>query len=122
MKNFAKKVVMVKAEQWLGTQKQTERLLSEDVIMVIPSQDGSVLVPTMNGNVTCCLNDYIVKDENGGYYVHEVEDFEANYDLVPEDEIKLLDVVVGNESVTDAKKPLTAKEKKALEAKEKSGK
>lgn len=122
MKDFAKKVVMVQAEQWLGTQEQTERLLSEDVIMVIPSQDGSVLVPTVSGNLTCRLNDYIVKDENGGYYVHEGEDFEANYDLVPEDEIKLLDVVVGNEDVTDAKAPLTAKEKKALEAKEKSEK
>lgn len=121
MKDFAKKVVMVQAEQWLGTNEQTERLLSEDVIMIIPSQDGSILVPTLDGNLPCRLNDYIVKDENGGYYIHEGEDFEANYDLVPEDEIKLLEVV-GNEDVTDAKAPLTAKEKKALEAKKESSK
>lgn len=109
MKDFAKKVVMVQAEQWLGTNEQTERLLSEDVIMIIPSQDGSILVPTLDGNLPCRLNDYIVKDENGGYYIHEGEDFEANYDLVPEDEIKLLEVV-GEEVVPGDKAPLTAKE------------
>ena len=121
MRKFVKKSEFVDAEQWFGTEEQMSRLLDENVIMVSASRDGSVLVPTINGNLTCRLNDYIVKDENGGHYVHEVEDFEANYDLVPEDEIKLLDVV-GNEDVTDAKAPLTAKEKKALEAKEKSGK
>lgn len=81
MKQFRKKPVLVKAEQWLGTEKQKKKLLADGVIMEIPSQDGSCLVPTLEGNMPCRLNDYIVKDGNGQYGVCDGELFEETFDL-----------------------------------------
>ena len=81
MKKFRKKPVLVEAEQWLGTEKQKKKLLADGVIMEIPSQDGSCLVPTLEGNMPCRLNDYIVKDANCQYGVYDGELFEETFDL-----------------------------------------
>jgi len=93
MKKFRKKPVVIKAEQWLDTVEQNERLLSKGIIMQIPSKDGSCLVPTLEGNMTCRLNDYIVKDENGQHTVWSAETFEAAYDLVEEEVVDNIEVV-----------------------------
>lgn len=81
MEKFRKKPEVVEAEQWLGTVKQKKKLLADEVIMEIPSQDGSCLVPTLEGNIPCRLNDYIVKGEDGQYGVYDGELFEATFDL-----------------------------------------
>nr|WP_315173554.1 hypothetical protein [uncultured Flavobacterium sp.] len=85
MTKFRKKPVVIEAEQWLGTVEQKERLLAEGVIMEIPSQDGSCLIPTLEGNMTCMLTDYIIKGVKGEYYPCKAEIFELTYDLVEEE-------------------------------------
>lgn len=85
MAQFRKKPVVIEAEQWLQTVEQNERLLAEGVIMDIPSRDGSCLIPTLEGNMTCMLNDYIIKGVKGEYYPCKPEIFELTYDLVEEE-------------------------------------
>jgi hypothetical protein len=84
MKKFRKKPVVIEAEQWLGTDEQKKKFLAKGFIMDLPSRDGSCLVPTIEGNVTCTLNDYIVKDEHGLYFVFNCELFESLYELEEE--------------------------------------
>lgn len=81
MKNFRKKPVVIQAEQWLGKVEQMESLLTEGVIMESAARYGSVLVPTLGGNLTCRLNDYIVIDESGKRSVVDAETFEAGHEL-----------------------------------------
>ena len=101
MQRFRKKPVVVEAEQWLGTVEQKERLLAEGVIMDIPSLDGSCLVPTLEGNIPCKLNDYIVKDGNGQYGVYEAELFEAAFEL--EEKATSVKAVVVDSALEDKK-------------------
>ena len=96
MEIFRKKPVLVEAEQWLGTVKQKERLLAEGVIMDIPSLDGSCLVPTLEGNMTCQLNDYIIKGIKGEYYPCKPDIFELTYDI---DEKETLEIEVNAETL-----------------------
>lgn len=91
MKKFRKKPVVVEAEQWFGTSEQKERLLAAGVIIEIPSQDGSCLVPTLEGNMTCQINDYIIKGIKGGYYPCKPDIFELTYDM---DEKETLEIEV----------------------------
>ena len=96
MQRFRKKPVVVEAEQWLGTVEQKERLLAEGVIMDIPSLDGSCLVPTLEGNMTCQLNDYIIKGIKGEYYPCKPDIFELTYDM---DEKETLEIEVNAETL-----------------------
>lgn len=98
MRKFKSKPVFVDAEQWLGEKEQVERLLSEEVIMTSAARDGSVLVPTMDGNLTCKVGDYIVTDEKGTRSVVEASVFESTYELV--DAVEYVDVE--NQNVVDA--------------------
>ena len=84
MKKFKKNPEFVNAEQWLGMEEQSERLLSEGVIMESSARDGSVLVPTLGGNLTCRLNDYIVTDKDEKRSVVDCETFESSYELTDE--------------------------------------
>ena len=96
MQRFRKKPVVVEAEQWLGTVEQKERLLAEGVIMDIPSLDGSCLVPTLEGNMTCQINDYIIKGIKGEYYPCKPDIFELTYDM---DEKETLEIEVNAETL-----------------------
>ena len=96
MKNFKTIAVLVHATQWLGTSEQKESLLAEGVIMESAARDGSVLVPTLEGNLTCRLNDYIVTDESGQRSVVDAETFEAGYEL-SEDVEASTEVVTGDD-------------------------
>ena len=96
MQRFRKKPVLVEAEQWLGTVEQKERLLAEGVIMDIPSLDGSCLVPTLEGNMTCQINDYIIKGIKGEYYPCKPDIFELTYDM---DEKETLEIEVNAETL-----------------------
>lgn len=81
MKKFRKKPVVIEAEQWLGTDEQKEKFLADGVIIDIPSRDGSCLVRTLEGDVTCSFNDYIIKGVKGEYYTFKPDIFELAYDL-----------------------------------------
>jgi hypothetical protein len=85
MKKFRKKPVVIEAEQWLGTGEQKESLLADGVIMDIPSQDGSCLIPTLEGNMICMPGDYIIKGVKGEHYPCKPDIFELTYDLVEEE-------------------------------------
>jgi hypothetical protein len=84
MKKFRKKPVVIEAERWLGTVEQKERLLAEGIIMDIPSMDGSCLVPTLEGNMTCMFKDWIIKGVKGEYYPCKPDIFKLTYDAVKE--------------------------------------
>lgn len=113
MKKFQKRVEFVEAEQWFETEEQMARLLDEGLVMKSASRDGSILVPTLGGNLTCRLNDYIVVDEKGNRSVIDGDEFEAGYELADdEDELpKSQQIpVLGN----DANEPDPIKEVKKL--------
>ena len=64
--------------------------------MEIPSQDGSCLVPTLEGNMTCQINDYIIKGIKGEYYPCKPDIFELTYDM---DEKETLEIEVNAETL-----------------------
>ena len=64
--------------------------------MEIPSQDGSCLVPTLEGNMTCQINDYIIKGIKGEYYPCKPYIFELTYDM---DEKETLEIEVNAETL-----------------------
>lgn len=110
MKKFQKRVEFVEAEQWFETEEQMARLLDEGLVMKSASRDGSVLVPTLGGNLTCRLNDYIVVDEKGNRSVIDGDEFEAGYELADK-LLKSQEIpVLGN----DANEPDPIKEVKKL--------
>jgi len=110
MKKFQKRVEFVEAEQWFETEEQMARLLDEGFVMKSASRDGSVLVPTLGGNLTCRLNDYIVVDEKGNRSVIDGDEFEAGYELADK-LLKSQEIpVLGN----DANEPDPIKEVKKL--------
>ena len=64
--------------------------------MEIPSQDGSCLVPTLEGDMTCQINDYIIKGIKGEYYPCKPDIFELTYDM---DEKETLEIEVNAETL-----------------------
>jgi hypothetical protein len=64
------------------------------------ARDGSVLVPTVEGNLTCRLNDYIVTDKSGNRSVVDAETFEACHELASDEDVaNLVEVVEEVEEV-----------------------
>ena len=64
--------------------------------MDIPSLDGSCLVPTLEGDMTCQINDYIIKGIKGEYYPCKPDIFELTYDM---DEKETLEIEVNAETL-----------------------
>lgn len=105
MENFIKSPEMVEAEQWLGTELQVERFLAQEVIMISASRDGSVLVPTLDGNLTCRVNDYLVKNSDGTYTVVDGEEFESNYQSIDLDEALALEEMLSGSGTVQGHVP-----------------
>lgn len=79
MKKYVKKPVVIHAEQWLGLTEQYDRFVKEGVIFDVKYEDGSCLISTLEGDMKCNLNDYIIKGIKGEYYPCKPDIFEASY-------------------------------------------
>ena len=82
MKKYVKRPVVVHAEQWLGTTEQYDRFVKEGVISPVNFEDGSCVIPTLEGDMKCNLNDYIIRGIKGEFYSCKEEIFNLTYEEV----------------------------------------
>lgn len=70
------------AEAWMGTTEQFDRFVKEGVIKNEILEDGSCIIPTLEGDMKCNLNDYIIRGVEGEYYSCKETIFEKTYEEV----------------------------------------
>lgn len=86
MRDFRKKPVVIQAEAWMGTTEQHKRLFEDGIIKHEITKDGSCIIPTLEGDMKCNLNDWIIKGVNGEHYPCKPDIFEKTYDVVTGDQ------------------------------------
>lgn len=82
MKAYRKKPVVILAEAWIGTTEQYNRFVREGVIKNEIPEDGSCIIPTLEGDMKCNLNDWIIQGVNGEHYSCKETIFEKTYEEV----------------------------------------
>ena len=80
MKAYRKKPVVILAEAWMGTTEQFDRFLKEGVIKDEVLEDGSCIIPTLEGDMKCNLNDWIIQGIHGEHYPCKPDIFEKSYE------------------------------------------
>ena len=82
MAKFRKKPVVIDAVQWTGDFQAISAFVgdSEDVLFLNP--DGSLSIPTLEGEMSGQLGDWIIRGIKGEFYPCKPEIFEGSYDLV----------------------------------------
>ena len=82
---FRKKPVVIDAVQWTGDQAAVDALmgLSPDAIdRILFCDDGSLEIPTLEGNMRADTGDWIIRGVKGELYPCKPDIFEATYDSV----------------------------------------
>jgi hypothetical protein len=82
MRDYRKKPVVIQAEAWMGTMEQHARLAAFGIIKPSIEEDGSCIIPTLEGDMRCQLNDYIIRGVKGEHYPCKPEIFELTYEAV----------------------------------------
>lgn len=82
MKHYRKKPVVIQAEAWMGTTEQFNRFVKEGIIKDEIIEDGSCIIPTLEGDMKCNLNDWIIQGVNGEYYSCKETIFKKTYEEV----------------------------------------
>jgi len=89
MSKFRKKPVVIDAEQWTGTTKSFNKIqeLNKGGERPIISKGGDItsevlLIPTMEGDMTASLNDWIIKGVSGEVYPCKPDIFDKTYEAV----------------------------------------
>jgi len=88
MAKYRKKPVVIEAWDWLGGGFQTDapRWLRDykaaDGRQVTERQDGTLLIPTLEGDHTASIGDWIIRGVKGEVYPCKPDIFDATYDRV----------------------------------------
>lgn len=90
MQKYRKKPVVVEAIQFTDEYKdRVYNTVSQIQGNIIPSWDKDnkpcLLIPTLEGEMTCSLGDYIIKGIKGEIYPCKPDIFEATYELEQEE-------------------------------------
>ena len=83
MAKFRKKPVVIEAVQWNATQQSWEEIEA----FGCPTKPGemgseSFLIPTLEGDMKCSKNDYVIKGISGEFYPCKPDIFEKTYEQV----------------------------------------
>lgn len=76
--NYRKKPVIIQAIQWTGDNKKE---ISEFVGIYFKDKE-SVIIPTLEGDLTAQIGDFIIKGVKGEFYPCKPDIFEATYEIV----------------------------------------
>ena len=79
MKHYRKKPVVIQAEAWMGTTEQFNRFVKEGIIKDEIIEDGSCIIPTLEGNMKASFGDYIIKGVEGQFYPCRSDIFNKTY-------------------------------------------
>jgi len=78
---FRKRPVVIEAMQWNGVNPlECEEFCP--TVQRIPNNPTSLLIPTLEGDHTCSLGDWIIKGVNGEFYPCKPDIFEKTYEKV----------------------------------------
>ncbi len=81
MSKYRKKPVVIEAVQWDGSQQSIEDMASLTCNVGFPAgPNDSLIVRTLEGDMTCQLNDWIIKGVKGELYPCKPDIFEATYE------------------------------------------
>lgn len=85
---------MIEAFQWTGTAESAEEIASfmgatdDQPLIHTPSADaewhGTLTIPTLEGDMTASVGDWIIKGINGEFYPCKPDIFDATYEKVEE--------------------------------------
>ena len=79
-KKYKKKPVVIEAIRWDG-RDDTLKTIKENV-EVIRSKNEKIVIPTLEGDMTADLGDWIIKGVGGEFYPCKPDIFEKTYDVV----------------------------------------
>ena len=85
MAKFRKKPVVIDAVEWNGANHLiTETFMkgSGAVMSYKRKQLGEIIIPTLEGNMTASVGDWIIKGVNGEFYPCKPDIFEKTYEAV----------------------------------------
>ena len=85
MAKFRKKPVVIEAIQWEGDIESEEAISDFSGGLVIANDDPDpdhLTIPTLEGNMTASVGDWIIKGVNGEFYPCKPDIFEKTYELV----------------------------------------
>lgn len=87
MRKFRKKPVIVEAEQWNGESLEEIRRMTGCNGLQLSFNKVRLIVPSLEGSVSCNLGDWIMKGVKGEFYCCNDEIFKMTYDEVTDDTI-----------------------------------
>jgi hypothetical protein len=79
---YRKKPVIIDAVQWTGSMQPVIDLIGHDLPTFGPPRSGSLRIATLEGDMECRLNDWIIKGINGEFYPCKPDIFEKTYEEV----------------------------------------
>ena len=81
MTKYRKKPVVIEAIQFIGS---NDRECIKFCANIIDPEDTkpSLIIPTLEGNMTASIGDYIIKGVNGEFYPCKPDIFEKTYEKV----------------------------------------
>ena len=81
MKQYRKKPVVIEAVQFKGDEN-LEECLSFLKGQLAGGDNSEIIISTLEGDMRCSLNDYIIKGVKGEFYPCKPDIFEATYEAV----------------------------------------
>lgn len=79
IKHYRKKPVVIEAVQWTGDNWNE---LMELGCACSQTKDNKILIPTLEGEMTANISDYIIKGIKGEFYPCKPDIFETTYEVV----------------------------------------
>jgi len=84
MSEWKKKPVVIEAVQWKGDLKDLTPFPDSET-RTTELREGELYIQTLEGEMHCSLNDFIIRGVNGEYYPCKPDIFEMTYDKAPKD-------------------------------------
>jgi hypothetical protein len=86
MPKYRKKPVVIEAIQYTGENFQEIYEALPDIADIKSHfRDGSIIIPTLEGDMTAIPSDYIIRGVNGEFYPCKEDVFHKTYELVEEE-------------------------------------
>jgi hypothetical protein len=82
MKQYRKKPVVIEASQWNGKNHQEILDFTEGTKIRKHYDSNSFIIPTLEGEMTASVGDYIIKGIQGEFYPCKPNIFELTYEEV----------------------------------------
>lgn len=85
MAQYRKKPVVIEAVQWDGDAGLANRFIGESYEKdwwYTGKKDGSIIIPTLEGEHECRVGDFIIKGVKGEFYPCKPDIFEMTYEKV----------------------------------------